>query len=338
MAERDYYEVLGVGRGASNDEIKKAYRRLARKYHPDLHPGDKAAEAKFKELSAAHDVLADADKRKLYDQYGPDGLRAGFTPGAAGFRQGPGGYTYTHTGQGQNPFEGFDFSQFRGTGGAESMEDLIGRLLGGAAAGGRGRPGPRRGRVQPETPEEMEPGADVETEIGLTFEQAARGAKTELTLRHASGRDETLSVDIPAGVHDGQRIRLRGQGRASPYGGPRGDLYVVCHVAVHAYFRAEGRDLYLDLPISATEAMLGAEVDVPTLAGKATVTIPAGTSSGQKLRLRGRGIAGHGGQAAGDLYVVVRIVTPREIDGKAQELLREFDRVKPFNPRQNVGW
>ena len=331
--------MLGVARGASNDEIRKAYRRLARKYHPDLHPGDKAAEGKFKELSAAHDVLADADKRKLYDQYGADGLRAGFTPGAGGFRPGPGGPAYTQGGPGGNPFEGFDFSQFRGTGGAESMEDLIGRLFGGAESG-RGRPGPRRGRgrVQAEREVEAEPGEDMETEIGLTFEQAARGAKTELTLRHASGKDETLSIDLPAGVHDGQRIRLRGQGRGSPYGGPRGDLYVVCHVAPHPYFRAEGRDLYLDLPISPTEAMLGAQVDVPTLGGRAAVTIPAGTSSGQKLRLRGRGLAGQGGQAAGDLYAVVKIVSPRGIDAQGQELLREFDRVKPFNPRQNIGW
>ena len=330
MPDRDFYQILGLSRNAGADEVRKAYRRLARKYHPDLNPGDKSAEARFKEMSAAYEVLSDPQKRRLYDEYGEAGLRGGFAgagPEGVTYQRGPGGYTWRYSTVGESPFEDFDFSQFRGTGGAESAEDLFSRLFG--AAGGGQRVRPRR---------EPQLGADVESELRLTFDQAARGATTDLKLRHPDGRVETLTVKIPPGVCDGRRVRLKGQGRLAPDGGPRGDLYIVCRVAEHPYFRLEGRDVYVELPISAGEAVLGAEVDVPTLGGMTTVKIPPGTSSGQKLRLRGKGVPGEKGEPPGDQYVVVRVVVPKKVDGEAARLMREFQERTGFNPRADVRW
>lgn len=336
MADRDFYKILGVSRSADADEIKKAYRKLARKYHPDLNPGDKAAEGKFKELSDAYEALSDPQKRKLYDQFGEMGLKAGFAgagPGGATYQRGPGGFNYSAQGQGGSPFEGFDFSQFRGTGGAESVEDILSGLFGGGMGAGPGRPG-ARSRMRPggsqfggfaQESAVQQPGADLEKELSLTFEQAARGVQTELTMRHASGRSHTLQVDIPPGVSDGQRIRLRGQGQSSPQGGPPGDLYVVCRVKPHQWLRREDNDIVMDLPVTVGEAVAGADIDVPTVDGMTTIKLPPGASSGQRLRLRGKGIAAHGNAAAGDQHVIVRIVVPRAAGDDLRRLAKEFD-------------
>jgi curved DNA-binding protein len=327
MAKSDYYEVLGVARGASADEIRSAYRRLARKYHPDLNPGNAEAERRFKELGEAHEVLSDPKKRQVYDQFGVEGLRAGAAGAGAAPGSGPAGGRYAW-GEG-SPFEDVSFEAFGGRpgGAGVSFEDLFEQL-----GGLRGRQTrSRRGRR----------GQDIETPIELSFEQAARGASTTLTLQRppADGapRPQHLGVRIPPGVEDGQRLRLAGQGGEGA-GGPPGDLYLSIHIRPHPYFRREGRDVYLDLPLSVTEAALGAAVEVPTLGGRSTVRVPAGTASGSRLRLRGQGISGPRGEGQGDQYCVVKIVPPRQATDKQKRLLEELRGLETENPRAGVSW
>ena len=330
MAEPGYYEVLGVSRGASEDEIRKAYRRLARKYHPDLNPNNKEAERKFKQLGEAYEVLIDAEKRKAYDQFGAAGVHmgAGAGPGAGG----PGGVRYTWSGEG-SPFDDVAFEAFGGaTGRPESLFEEIFSRLGGTARGrARARAGPQGVR-----------GRDVETEITLAFEQAVRGVETSLKAQYPSGdgpaRPQTISVKIPPGVRDGQRLRLRGKGGPGIGGGPPGDLYLVVRVAAHPYFCREGKDVYLDVPITVSEAALGAQVEVPTVRGRSTVRIPPGTASGARLRLRGLGVADAKTGAAGDQYCVIRIVPPKTLDDRRRSLFEELRGAGEENPRSALPW
>jgi DnaJ-class molecular chaperone len=331
MAERDYYEVLGVSRDATPDQIKKAHRKLARKLHPDVNPGDKTAEARFKELQQAYDVLSDAEKRALYDQYG----HAGFQ-GAGPF--GPRGRASEWAARQAGPggFEDLDFSEFFGpgasvhvgTGGPESaaggglFEDLIGRIRGGR--------GTRRGAGPQASPRE------TEADLTIPFLTAIRGGTTTIEIPRAGGQTEVLDVKIPPGTDTGNRLRLRGQGAESVPGGPKGDLTIRVTVAPHPYFRREGRDLFVEVPITVGEAVLGAKVDVPTLDGLKTLTIPAGTSSGQKLRLRGQGVPAHGSRTEGDLFVQPRIVVPRPIDDESRRLIEQFAARNPARPRDGL--
>lgn len=336
MAKRDYYEVMGVLRGATDDEIRTAFRRRARQYHPDLNPGDKQAEQKFKELGEANEVLSDPEKRKRYDRFGHEGLRAGAQPGQGpGRGPGPQGYRYTWSGEG-SPFDDAAFEAFGGGGGpgggdtASVFEEIFSRLGGqGGRRGGRG--GRRASR-----------GQDFQTELNLTFEQSVHGGETAiLTERPApdgSIRPERLTVHIPSGVEDGQRLRLRGKGAPGPGGGPAGDLYLTVHVQPHAYFRREGRDVYLDLPIGVAEAALGTKVDVPTVRGRGTVRIPPGTASGAKLRLKGQGIPDARGGAAGDQYCVIRIVPPKTLTDSQKALYEQLRTAETENPRAGLPW
>jgi curved DNA-binding protein len=300
---RDYYEVLGVPKTASEAEIKKAYRKLARQYHPDRNPGDKQAETRFKEVQEAYDVLSDKSKREQYDRFGFGGPGGGFPGGGGGpFRWGGGGPGF----EGFRGVEAEDlaslFRQFGGMGG-EDLGEILGR--------GRGRGRAPRGRP-----------ADVETEVTLPFTTAALGGA--VTLR-VDGHE--LEVKVPAGIEDGKKLRLSGQG---PGGA---DLYVKVHIEPHPYFRREGNDLVLEVPLSLAEAVLGTKVEVPTLDGtRLTVKVPPGTSSGSRLRLRGRGIAG------GDQYIEIKVVVPRVEDGRGRELIEEFARLHPQNPRESVPW
>jgi DnaJ-class molecular chaperone len=330
MAKRDCYEVLGVQRGASDDEIRSAYRRLARTFHPDLNPGNPQAEQKFKELSEAYEVLADPKKRAAYDQFGLAGVQAGAQAGAeAG--AGPAAYHYTWAGEGV-PFEDVVFEAFGGEQGqgASLFEELLGRV-----GGGRGRGGRRPGRAGMR-------GRDVESEITLSFDQAVHGVQTSLTLQRPAGdgsaRQERLTVRIPPGVRDGQRLRLRGQGAPGVGGAGPGDLYLVIHVAEHPWFRRDGQDVYLDLPVTVSEAALGAAVDVPTVHGRTTVHIPPGTASGARLRLRGQGVGSPGGRTRGDQYCVIRIVPPRQLDERQRQLFEELRRLQRENPRTGTPW
>lgn len=320
MERRDPYEVIGVARDADDATIKKAYRRLARKLHPDVNPGDKVAEEKFKALSEAYAILSDPEKRRAYDEFGDVSLQGGFDPEAArrardsfGSRFGGG-----HGGAG-GPFE-FD------------VDDLVGDLFsrrGWSTRGGPGGAGAFRMR-----------GADLDAQLSLPLREAARGVEKRLVLQRpqadGSLRSETVTVRIPAGVADGGRIRVAGKGGAGGGGGPAGDLYATIRIEQDPVFRLDGRNLHVDLPVTVREAVLGAKVDVPTLEGRATLQIPPGTDSGRRLRLRGKGMPNPGRGAAGDLYVTVQIRVPRDLDDEAKGALDALARFDPEDPRRDL--
>jgi DnaJ-class molecular chaperone len=343
MAKRDYYDVLGITRTATDDEIRSAYRRLARKYHPDLNPGNPQAEQQFKELGGAYEVLSDPKKRTAYDRFGPDGVNLGAGgPGPGGPGPGGAGQRYTWSG-GDSPFDDVAFEAFAGSGGESTglFEELFSRLGGQSGSRSGGRQGPRQGR-RPRPPAR---GGDIESDITIPFDQSIRGAETSLALQRPSEdggpRPERLTVRIPPGVRDGQQLRLRGRGMPGPSGGPPGDLYLKIHVDPHPLFRRDGKDIYMDLPITVSEAALGATVDVPTISGRSSVRIPPGTSSGTRLRLRGQGVAspaGPTGTAAGDQYCVIRIVPPKSLDDRERQLFEELRTRTHDNPRSGELW
>lgn len=351
--KRDYYDVLGVSKGASDDEIKKAYRKEAKKYHPDLHPGDKQAEAKFKEVNEAYEVLSDADKRSRYDQFGHAGVDPNF--GAGGTGGGFGG--------------GFDFSD---------IFDMFGGGFGGF--GGSRRNGPRRGE-------------DIRKVIEVTFEEAAFGCKKKLNITkqesckscggsgakagthpetcsrcggrgqvqtqtrtplgymtnvttcpecrgtgkiikepcrdcHGTGRvstPKTIEIDIPHGINDGQTMQLSGQGEPGERGGPNGDLLITIRIKRHEIYRREDFDVYIDLPVTFVQATLGATVKVPTLDGIVEYDIPEGTQAGAVFRLRGKGVPYIRGKGRGDEYVTIEVEIPKNLTAKQKDLLRQFE-------------
>lgn len=308
---KDPYEILGVSRNATAEEIKRAYRRLAKESHPDRNRNDKRAAERFKEVRAAYEVLGDPQRRAQYDRFGAGGPM-------------PDVHTWT-SGAGA-PFEdlGFDFGR------ADDLTSIFEQFFT-RAGGARGRRRTRAANVQTR-------GADLEYALEISFEEAVCGTKREVVLSGGPGADEQERIQfrIPPGVHDGQLIRLRGKGQEGP--GGRGDLLIRCHVRPHAYFRREGRDILVDLPLSLTEAALGAEVEIPTLGGTTIVRVPAGTSSGTKLRLRGRGVSGAGAEPAGDLYAVVRIQAPKTLSARARQLLTELSQELNQKPREDLGW
>ena len=332
---RDYYEVLGVPKTATEDEIKKAYRKLARKHHPDVNPGDKSAEERFKELNEAYEVLSDPDKRKRYDQLGQN-WKAGqdFTP--------PPGWENVRVDYG-------DFGGGFGTGGGSAdFSDFFESMFGGRRAGraGAGAGFSMRGQ-------------DVEAEISLTLEDAHRGTSRNITLQltevcpecRATGtkdgkvcptcrgagvvrRPKSLDVTIPAGVRDGSVIRLAGQGEPGSNGAGAGDLYLRVRLEPHPLFTVVGEDdIQLELPIAPWEAALGAKVAVPTLDGSVELTIPAATQAGRRLRLRGQGLNRRGG-GRGDVYVKVKIVIPPKLTDKERELFEKLAAESRFNARE----
>lgn len=366
MGKRDFYEILGVRRSASDQEIKRAYRKLARKYHPDVNPKDKGAEAKFKELSEAYDVLGDPEKRRRYDQLGPDA----FAPGAGAQGSAGGGS------------RGFDFGTIDfGTGNLGDLGDLFSDLF---------------GRREPSEPAGPVKGEDLHYSLEISFEEAIRGLSTEITVQKnsrcaacrgtgarpgssvelcpecgGSGRrrrgnllrtpqacprcqgggkifretcaacggrgatygTERLAVKIPPGVDNGSRIRLQGMGDQGRNGAPGGDLYIITRVRPHPVLERKGDNLYGEVPITITEAALGAKIEVPTVDGTTSMRIPPETSSGQVFRLRGKGVPHLKGGGVGDQFVTVKIVAPRNLDPRSQELLREFARLNPSDPR-----
>ncbi len=365
MPTRDYYDILGVRRGASEHEIKRAYRKLARKYHPDVNPGDKTAEARFKEISQAYEVLSDPEKRRRYDQLGHEAFSAG-------------GRTSTEAGFGGFDFSGFDIR----TGGFGDLSDLLSDFFG------------QREQARAPAPGK---GEDLHYSLDIDFEDAIRGLATEITLqKHSrcercggsggrpgspldpcpecggSGRlrgrllrgsqacprcggagrvsreacpacggrgvtfgTERIAVKIPPGVDTGSRVRLQGMGEPGRNGGPPGDLYIITRVRPHPLLQRKGDNLYVEVPITITEAALGARIEVPTVDGTATMRIPPETSSGQVFRLKGKGVPHLKGGGQGDQFVTVRIVSPRNLDVRSQELLREFARLNPGDPRRS---
>jgi molecular chaperone DnaJ len=384
-SKTDYYELLGVPRKAAVKDIRAAYRKLARKYHPDLNPGDKSAEEKFKQIQEAYEVLSDAKKRQMYDQFGFN------VPGAGG-GPGPGaGYGGASPEDIHFDFGGFDFGGAAGAGGqgagagGTSFKDLFSQFFRGATAAQSGH--------------EREPGTDLEYQIEITFAEAMRGAVKKLSFTrldtcnvcHGTGtapgdekicptcggsghvtqvsgkmrfqvgcsrcggsgrlhtmcrncggegrvqRAETLDVRIPPGAQTGSRVRVAGRGNAGVQGGPPGDLYIITKVEPHPFFDRRGDDLYTVVPITVTEASLGAKVEVPTVDGRAQVRIPPGTNSGKKLRLREKGApsARQSGKR-GDQIVEVQIVVPKPEDERVRNLLKELDKIDHEDPRQDI--
>ena len=327
--EHEYYEILGVKRNATDREIKSAYRKLARKYHPDVNKAPDATE-KFQKATEAYEVLSDSEKRKMYDQFGS----AAFSRGGPGPAGGPGQGGWPGGAQGVR----VNFSDmFSGSGGFGGMglDEILQALGGQARATGRRRtphPGP------------APKGGDVEHHVNLEFIQAIYGTSTTLRLQSTDhdGQTETqtISVKIPPAVRDGQKIRLRDKGQPGP--GGAGDLLIVCHVRPHAYFRRDDNDITVDVPIGIVEATLGGKVDVPTIDGTTTMKIPPGTPSGRKLRLRGKGIApADKKKSPGDQYVVIKITPPAKLSREAKDLLKKFAKIQAdhgYDPRAKAPW
>ena len=321
---KDYYQTLGVPRGAGDAEIKRAFRKLAREHHPDVAKDKKRAEEKFKEINEAYEVLSDPAKRKKYDELGAD-WKSG-----AEFRPPPGWEGFT----GRQAFRGrggggqeFEF-QFGGTGFSDFFEQLFGSRMRGGAFGSRGG-------FDVEEEEMAERGRDIEGDIMVTLEEAMHGSVRSVTVRRPAGRSvktETYQVRIPPGVTEGQKLRVAGRGEAGSSGGAAGDLYLRVRLAKHPDFEVEDHNLIYEAEIAPWEAVLGAEISVPTPDGRVNIKIPAGTQSGQKLRVRGRGLPARGG-ARGDLMVVAQIAVPASVSDAERKLWEQLARESRFNPR-----
>ncbi len=387
MANKDYYKILGVKKDAKADEIKKSYRRLARKFHPDVNPNDKAAEDKFKEVQEAYDVLSDEKKRKVFDRFGyyADNLSAD-SPYGAGASSGGGSPGFD--------FSGFDFNAgSTGSGGSSSFRDIFSDLFGGSGGPGA-RPEPEPPRAMPKR------GRDIEIPLALSFEEAVTGLTTNITVNRSeqcsrcngagdtggpvvtcttcagtgqvqrtggrlqfsqgcpdcegTGRRRTpcslcngkgvtpkteqVKIKIPAGVDTGSRVRIPKKGHGGRLGAEPGDLFILTNVGKHRFLERKGDNVYVTVPISVSEAALGAKIEVPTVEGKAQLKIPAGTESGQKFRLRERGFPSlRNPQLRGDEFIEVKIAMPRVISEETKELLKQFEKLNPENPRKYMG-
>ena len=314
---KDLYEILGIRRGASADEIQKAYRKAARKYHPDLNPDDDSAKERFKEVQSAYEVLNDPQKREMYDRYGDSFERMGGSGGPGG----PGG--------GPNPFQDVDLNDLFGGqgggpgGGMGGFADLFRQFTGGGGGPHRRRqPAPR--------------GRNLRHEVLVSFETCVLGGAVPLQIREPDGSQKTINVKIPAGIESGKKIRLRGQGENSPRGGQPGDLLVTVKVGTHPSYRRNGRDLEVTVPITLLEAATGGKVDVPTPKGTISLTIPAGSNSGKRLRVRGLGIEASGGK--GDLFAELQIVMPQTLKDSDIELIRQIEQSRQDDPRADLKW
>jgi DnaJ-class molecular chaperone len=329
---KDYYNILGVSKTATKEEIKKAYRALARKYHPDLNPGNKEYEEKFKEIQEANEVLSNEEKRKAYDMFGsaefrPGGRttwrRAGDAPGGGAPGGGPGSgrqYEYTYSG---DDFPGFE----------EIFKDIFGFSGGGEARQTRSRSegfrdlfNNARGAARTR---------DIEYQLEVDFDTAIKGGVRDISIsrqKEGGAADmEQLTVKIPAGVDNGSRIRVKGKGEAS--GGAQGDLYLRIKVRPHPIFRRKGDDIYLEVPVSIYESALGKKIDVPTIDGSAEMTLPSGVQNGAKLRLKGKGVTNLKTKARGDQYVEIKLVMPDKITDDEKKKFEELEKDRPYNPR-----
>ena len=315
MAE-DYYATLGVARGASAEEIKKAYRKLARENHPDLHPDDPKAKEKFQQVQNAFDVLNDPKKREMFDRYG-----SAYESMGGGGPQGP------------RPWPG------AGGRGGEAHEVNLEDLFGGGGGGFAdlfkqfGNRGARGGNRRP-MPEE---GADLEHDLSIPFASAILGGEAQIAVQRGDGRTETIRVKIPAGIEDGKKIRLRGQGEPGANGGPAGDILIRVAIAPHPYCRRFGKRLEVSVPITLAEAIAGGKIDVPTPHGTITLTVPPGSSSGRRLRVKGQGVKAGSGEP-GDLFAELEIVMPKNLSDDDRQQLAEIAQRYDENPRTELRW
>lgn len=297
MAATDYYKTLGVDKKASPEEIKKAFRKLAVKYHPDRNPNDKAAEDKFKEINEAYAVLSDPKKKEEYDTFGSSGFHKQYSQ--------------------EDIFRGFDFSNVYRDMGAGGGEDIFSRLFGGGFGRGAGRGGFRGGPQR---------GGDLEMEVDIAFREAAQGAEKQIAFRR-SGQREELKIKIPAGVDNGSKIRIAGKGGQGEGGGPDGDLFLIIRVLPDPVFSREGGDLFVDRSIPFSAACLGTTLDVPTLEGDKRIKVPAGMQPGTKIRLKGCGIKPLGSNTKGDLYVKVAVHVPETLNAGQKKVVEDLEKL-----------
>ena len=333
----NYYEILGVSSSASAEDIQKAYRKLARKYHPDMNPDDKSAKEKFQKVQQAYDTLSTPEKRKLYDQWGPQYEQMGAGGPGGGPGAGPGGFRWTGGGPG-------------GAGGMPpdmDLNDILGRMFGGGAGAGGGGfefpfggeeprttrgPGRRRGRARAAAPP-----SDTLREATIPFTTAILGGETSVVVLRENGEFGTISVKIPAGINDGAKLRVGGQGEPGPNGEPPGDLIVVVRIDSHPWFQRKGNDLIVRVPVSLQEAVLGAKIDVPTPRGTVALKVPAQTSSGKRLRVKGFGVQPRQG-TPGDLFAEIQSMLPEKLDDDLVEAIRlQAEHAGP-DPRAELKW
>jgi DnaJ-class molecular chaperone len=321
---KDYYQTLGISRDAAEADIKKAYRRLARQYHPDMNKGDKKAEERFKDISEAYSVLSDSEKRKQYNMFGSATFGGGGGGGFGGrkWEQSPGGgfRYYTSAGESGGGEEGVP-------GGVGDLGDIFSELfnIGGIK---------RKPRWGFEGEGSSKKGGDTYTNFEIDFLEAIYGTEARLAIKHGD-KTEKITVKIPAGVDNGSKVRIAGKGHPGIKSGGNGDLYINIMVRPHPIFWREGADIYTEVPISVYEAVLGATIEVPTLEGHANMKVPSGTSGGQKFRLKGRGAPFLGKKGTGDQYVIVQIVPPKKISDKAKEYFKELSQDESYDPRSD---
>jgi DnaJ-class molecular chaperone len=312
------YDVLGVSKDAPADEIKKVYRKLARTNHPDLNPGDAAAEARFKDISVAYDILSDPEKRRDFDEFGEVSLQAGFDAEQARAQRGRFEQQFGRSNTGSHGDQ-FEFS---------NLEDLFGAFGGGGGMGGGRARQPLRRK-----------GGDLESAIQLDFRDAVRGGEKKWTVERIGTNglpfSDELTVRVPPGVTDGGRLRIPGKGRPGSGGGPAGDLWLRVQVRPDPVFRQNGRDLEFDLPLRLSEAVTGARVEVPTLDERVTLTIPPGTNSHARLRLKGKGVPASGKKPAGDLFARIKIIVPKDVP---EELAEALGKLEQPDPRADLKW
>lgn len=304
---KDPYTTLGVARNASAEDLKKAYRRLAKKFHPDLNPGNKTTEQQFKEVTAAYELLSDPEKRARYDRGEIDETGAEKAPRGFSYSYGPGGA------RGQGAPEGF------------SVEDILAEIFGGAGGGFGGR-GFRGGSVR-------QRGADTQHRLRVPFLEAALGAKQRITLPDG----HSIDLAIPAGIESGQTLRLKGQGEPGRNGGPAGDAYIEIEVDQHPLYQRKGRDIHIEVPVTLPEAVLGAKITVPTIHGPVSLKVPRGANTGSLLRLKGKGLAPNSGNAVGDQYVKLRVVLPDPPDPELTQFLERWTERHPYDVRGKLG-
>ena len=321
---KDYYKVLGVNKSASQDEIKRAFRKLARKYHPDANPNDSRAEEKFKEVGEAYEVLKNPQKRSRYDQLGANWKQ--YANAGAGW-PGGGGKTYTYNFGGS----GFNFEDLGG-GFSDFFEMFFGRGSGDKFSGPGSNFGSQFGRG---TRTNMQKGRDMHSEVSITLREAYSGTQRSLKLQKGV-RTRTVNVKIPKGIKDGGKIRLAGEGAKSPAGGPGGDLYMVINTIPHNFFTRKGDDLYCEVPVTIKEAFYGAKIDVPTFSGKIMVKVPPKTQGGRTLRLKGKGMPKLRSSGFGNLYAKIKLILPGKLNSEQKKHFEEFARSYNENPRENI--